>query len=120
MPTMTVMPIHPSMPVMPNAPTGPTQPRPIGPPQLPDLDSFDAGDPVMGVAAVFNDAPDDFEDTQLRLKLAPNVVLTVALPEHHGAISSADLRALRDAAAPLIIALAERGLVDDDGEQEEG
>jgi DNA-binding transcriptional MerR regulator len=118
-PTMTVMPRSPSMPVMPNAPTGPTQPRPIGPPSLPDLDSFDAGDPVMGVAAVFTDPPDDdFDDTQVRIKLAPNVVITVALSEHHGGISRADIEAFRDAAAPLIIALAERGLLDDDDEYE--
>lgn len=114
MPTMTAVPVHPSMPV---APIGPTSPPPLAPPALPSPMSFDAGPPVMGVATVSAGAPAvTMTDVELRITLAPNVVLTVALADDSAAISPADVRALRAAAAPLLAELASRRLAHGKGE----
>ena len=48
-------------------------------------------------------------DAVLRIELAPNVALSIALTGDL-ALSTADLRALRAAAAPLVAELARRGL----------
>lgn len=107
MPTMPVMPMPPSMPVVPSPPTGPTMPPAIAPPNVPNAASFDAGPPVMGVVAV---SAATVSDVELRLTLAPNIVLTVALSDDGAALSPADVRALRAAAAPLLAELASRRL----------
>ena len=46
-------------------------------------------------------------DAELRIALAPNVVLTIALPDN-AALTSADVRAIRAAAEPLVNELARR------------
>jgi DNA-binding transcriptional MerR regulator len=57
---------------------------------------------------------------ELRVQLAPNVILTIAMPEDGGALalSHADIRALRAAAAPLVAELADRQLTPHAGEEE--
>ncbi|MGE3546938.1 MAG: hypothetical protein AB7L28_23630, partial [Kofleriaceae bacterium] len=47
---------------------------------------------------------------ELRFELAPNVILALAMPDGAVALSPADLRAVRAAAASLITELANRGL----------
>lgn len=47
---------------------------------------------------------------ELRIELAPNVTLTLSLPGEGIAISPADIRAIRAAAAPLVAELALRQL----------
>jgi DNA-binding transcriptional MerR regulator len=81
-------------------------------PMLSSESSFpDAGPPVMGVIALSSaPASVSIDDVELTITLAPNVVLTVALPDDSVAISPADVRALRAAAAPLLAALAARRL----------
>jgi DNA-binding transcriptional MerR regulator len=54
-------------------------------------------------------------DAELRFELAPNVALSIALTGDL-ALSTADLRALRAAAAPLVAELARRGLTAQDQE----
>lgn len=53
----------------------------------------------------------------LRLELAPNVVLTIAMPDDGLALSHADIRAIRAAAAPLVTELAKRQLAPHAGEE---
>lgn len=50
---------------------------------------------------------------ELRVELAPNVVLLLSVPDESVAISSADVRAIRAAAAPLVDELARRKLTGD-------
>jgi len=47
---------------------------------------------------------------ELRIELAPNVSLVLAVVDEHVSISPADVRAIRAAAAPLIAELAQRRL----------
>lgn len=54
---------------------------------------------------------------ELRLELAPNVVITIALPDAGIALSHADVRAIRAAAAPLVAELASRQLTQHPGEE---
>ena len=107
MPTMPEMPDFSSMSIEPDLPTGPTMPPPLAPPRMPSV-SYDAGPPVMGVAAVAASEASDFE---VRIALAPNVMLTVDVTDDSVAISPADIRALRAAAAPLLAALGARRLL---------
>lgn len=102
----------PSMMIEPDPPTGPTMPPRPAPPRMPSA-SYDAGPPVMGVAAVAAAEGSDFE---VRIALAPNVMLTVDLIDDSVAISPADIRALRAAAAPLVAALKARRLIAHEGE----
>ncbi|HET9627208.1 MAG TPA: MerR family transcriptional regulator [Kofleriaceae bacterium] len=97
---------EPIMPTLPMPPTGPSFAPPLAPATPPALPAFDAGPPVVGVMRPA-DAP--ASDVELRIQLAPNVVITVALADD-AAISPADVRALRAAAAPLLDALAARKL----------
>jgi len=60
-----------------------------------------------------NKAPEVERVETVPLELAPGAVLTFAVPDGI-AISSADLRALRAAAAPLVAELARRGLTLED------
>jgi DNA-binding transcriptional MerR regulator len=53
-----------------------------------------------------------------RLELAPNVFLTIAMPDDGIALSHADVRAIRAAAAPLVTELANRRLTPNAGEEE--
>jgi DNA-binding transcriptional MerR regulator len=55
---------------------------------------------------------------EVRVELAPNVVITIAMPETGIALSSADVRAIRAAAAPLVAELAHRRLTPHAGEEE--
>ena len=55
---------------------------------------------------------------EVRVELAPNVVITIAMPETGIALSSADVRAIRAAAAPLVAELAHRQLTPHAGEEE--
>ncbi|HEU0034815.1 MAG TPA: MerR family transcriptional regulator [Kofleriaceae bacterium] len=52
---------------------------------------------------------------ELRVELAPNVHLTLSITDDSVAISPADLRAIRAAAAPLVAELAQRGLTTQSG-----
>jgi hypothetical protein len=47
---------------------------------------------------------------ELRVELAPNVVLSLSVVDESVAITPADIRALRAAAAPLLAELASRRL----------
>ncbi len=64
--------------------------------------------PVPGPASVPASRPHG-GDAELRIDLAPNVSLSIALTGDL-ALSAAELRALRAAAAPLVAELARRGL----------
>ena len=57
---------------------------------------------------------------ELRVELAPNVFITIAMPDDGGAIalSHADVRAIRAAAAPLVAELANRRLTPHAGEED--
>lgn len=56
---------------------------------------------------------------ELRIELAPNVVLTLAVIDERVAVSPADIRAIRAAAAPLVAELARRQLTQHAGERGE-
>jgi len=58
-----------------------------------------------------NDAP----PVELRIELAPGVVLSLAVVDDRVAVSSADVRAIRAAAAPLLAELASRRLASHPG-----
>jgi DNA-binding transcriptional MerR regulator len=53
---------------------------------------------------------------ELRIELAPHVVLSLAVADDRVTVSPADVRAIRAAAAPLLAELASRRLVSHDGE----
>ena len=53
---------------------------------------------------------DDAAAVELRVELAPNVILSLSVADERVAISPADVRALRAAAAPLLAELASRRL----------
>lgn len=56
---------------------------------------------------------------ELRVEIAPNIYVTIAMPEHGGlALTHADVRAIRAAAAPLVTELAHRQLPPHAGEEE--
>ncbi len=56
---------------------------------------------------------------ELRLQLGPNLTLTIAVDDATAlALSQADVRALRAAAAPLVIELANRRLIPHAGEED--
>lgn len=52
---------------------------------------------------------------ELRIELAPNVHVTISMPDDGVAISSADIRAIRAAAASLVTELAHRRLIQEEG-----
>jgi len=58
--------------------------------------------------------------SELRVQIAPSVFITIALPDNGGALalSHADVRAIRAAAAPLVAELAQRQLTPHAGEEE--
>jgi DNA-binding transcriptional MerR regulator len=57
---------------------------------------------------------------ELRVEIAPKIYVTIAMPEHGGglALTHADVRAIRAAAAPLVAELAHRQLTPHAGEEE--
>ncbi len=57
---------------------------------------------------------------ELRVEIAPKIFVTIAMPEHGGglALTHADVRAIRAAAAPLVAELAHRQLTTHAGEEE--
>ncbi len=65
-------------------------------------------------------APADLAPSELRVQLASNVFLTIAMRDDGGALalSPADVRAIRAAAAPLVAELAHRQLTPHAGEEE--
>jgi len=76
--------------------------------------------PAPAPAAVAASAPaaPDSAPVEVRVELAPNVVITIAMPETGLALSPADVRAIRAAAAPLVAELAHRRLTPHAGEEE--
>ena len=52
---------------------------------------------------------------ELRVELAPGIHLTIAMPADGIAVSTADLRAIRAAAASLVTELATRRLTQEEG-----
>ena len=84
------------------------------------VDPGDAGDATAPVA----DAPgaglvaDPKAAVELRLELAPHVFLSLSVVDQGVAISPADVRALRAAAAPLLAELASRRLASHSGGEE--
>jgi DNA-binding transcriptional MerR regulator len=71
--------------------------------------------PAVAAPAVAADAPGAVE---LRIELAPHVVLSLSLVDESVAVSPADVRALRAAAAPLVAELASRRLTSHPGGEE--
>ncbi|HEU4733436.1 MAG TPA: MerR family transcriptional regulator [Kofleriaceae bacterium] len=67
-----------------------------------------APDPPAGGAPVSASAPPAEAPVELRIELAPKVVLSLSIGEGSVALSPADVRAVRAAAAPLLAALASR------------
>jgi MerR-like DNA binding protein len=70
-----------------------------------------AGPPAMRGGPSRSDAP----PVELRIELAPNIVLSLAVVEDRVAVSPADVRAIRAAAAPLLAELASRRLASHPG-----
>ncbi len=60
-------------------------------------------------------SPSPSPGAELRIELAPNVHITIAMPEDGVAISPADIRAIRAAAASLVTELAQRRLTKGEG-----
>jgi DNA-binding transcriptional MerR regulator len=58
---------------------------------------------------------DDAPPVELRIELAPQVVLSLAIVDDRVAVSPADVRAIRAAAAPLLAELASRRLASHPG-----
>lgn len=86
------------------APPAPTMSsRPMSPPRI----GAPASAPVMGVVVPAAEAP--ASGAELRIELAPNISLSIAL-SGDTAISMADVAAIRAAAAPLMAELASRQL----------
>lgn len=65
--------------------------------------------PAPGVVSVPAPKPNGAAPVEVRIELAPGAVVTVALPEG-ASLTSADVHALRVAAAPFVAELAKRGL----------
>ncbi|MDB4960233.1 MAG: hypothetical protein JWP01_232 [Myxococcales bacterium] len=85
---------------------------------LADLDGAPAPEPEI-VAPAPRAAALPVPPAELRVQLAPNVFITIAMPEGGTlALSHADIRALRAAAAPLVAELALRQLTPHAGEEE--
>lgn len=74
--------------------------------------NMDPGGPVLGVVAPALPvaAAPPVAPVELRVELAPNVVLTLAVGDDRVTISPADVRAIRAAAAPLLSELGTRKL----------
>jgi DNA-binding transcriptional MerR regulator len=70
-----------------------------------------AGPPAMRGSPSRSDAP----PVELRIELASNVVLSLAVVDDRVAVSPADVRAIRAAAAPLLVELASRRLASHPG-----
>jgi hypothetical protein len=79
-----------------------------------------ASAPIAPIAPSAAPAP-AIEPSELRVAIAPNVTIAITLPDD-AAITSADLRAIRAAAAPLLEELARRRLAthDDPTEGDKG
>jgi len=78
------------------------------------------GEPALASSSVASPAPATGSGgaVELRVELAPNVTLSLALVDDSVAISPADVRALRAAAAPLLAELASRRLTSHSGGDE--
>jgi DNA-binding transcriptional MerR regulator len=77
-----------------------------------------AGVPVVGVVVPAAGQPAPGAAVELRVELAPNVVLSLSVVDASVAISPADVRAIRVAAAPLLAELASRRLASHPGGEE--
>ncbi len=71
--------------------------------------------PPLASAPADHAAPTAPTATGLRIELAPHVILDIAMPASGIAVSAADIRAIRAAAAPLLTALAQRSLTHPEG-----
>jgi DNA-binding transcriptional MerR regulator len=77
-------------------------------------------EPATIVAPTARSAPSSVHATapvELRLELTPHVAITIAMPDGGIALSHADVRAIRAAAAPLVAELAARQLTPQPGEE---
>jgi len=75
--------------------------------------------PAPAPAPRMQPAPATLGASELRVQLAPNVFITIAMPDGGAlALSHADVRAIRAAAAPLVAELAHRQLTPHAGEEE--
>jgi DNA-binding transcriptional MerR regulator len=102
----------------PEAETPPDEPEPETPPgELPAADAAAPAEPssVVAPAVAPAVAPSVVE---LRIELAPNVVLSLSVVDDSVALSPADVRAVRAAAAPLLAELATRRLASHPGGHE--
>lgn len=79
-----------------------------------------AGAPIVGVVVPVPAAPPHVPQAsvELRVELAPHVVLSLSVVDESVAISPADVRALRAAAAPLLAELASRRITPHPGGEE--
>lgn len=75
--------------------------------------------PAPAPARVLAPAPAPDARLELRVELAPDLVLSIAMPEGGIALTPADVRAIRAAAAPLVAELAHRRLTPHAQEEEE-
>jgi len=95
---------------------GPTQPSQPNPEPAPPR-----AQPASRVSSArMQPEPAVFAPSELRVQLAPNVFISIAMPADGGALalSHADVRAIRAAAAPLVAELARRQLTPQSGEEE--
>jgi DNA-binding transcriptional MerR regulator len=83
-------------------------------------DRAGAGSPVGVVVPVGTTAPaaPAASAVELRVELAPNVILSLSVVDESIAVSPADVRAIRAAAAPLVAELAFRRLTPHSGGEE--
>ena len=72
--------------------------------------SSEGAAPVAAAPAAVEPSTPSMPALEIRVELAPHVVLSLTIADEHVAISPADLRALREAAAPLLAELASRRL----------
>ena len=80
----------------------------------PVIDPAPRGTPVIGTVVPVPGWPmqEATAPVEVRLELAPNVVLSLFVTDESVAISPADIRAIRAAAAPLVAELARRQLTE--------
>jgi hypothetical protein len=110
---MPMIPMTPGAPPAPRVPMPPPGPSiPIVPAPPPEMPPGSAGAPVMGVVMPVSSptATASVGAVELRVELAPHVFIVLALTDDTIAISPADVRAIRAAAAPLVAELASRRL----------
>jgi DNA-binding transcriptional MerR regulator len=108
-----------SMPVPVARASGPVV-MPAEPVALPSAVTVTPRSPVGGVVPAGTTAPpaNVAAAVELRVELAPNVILSLSVVDESIAVSPADVRAIRAAAAPLVAELAFRRLTPHPGGEE--